>query len=558
MSAAMNKSLSQANLFQQANANYDADNISDLSVNPSVHGLHKHGLGNLGLQHWNLPTAALYEQAVQNNEAQIAHLGPLVTRTGKHTGRAAQDKFIVEDETSKNNISWGDVNKPMKPEKFDWLSRKVTAFLQNRRVYVMDCYAGADPKYRLKIRVITETAYHALFARVMLIRPSDEELRGHDPDFTVIHVPNMFSNPAMDGTRSATFITLSFARNLALIGGTFYAGEIKKTVFSAMNYYLPLRGVLTMHSSANVGKDGRTAIFFGLSGTGKTTLSADPERELIGDDEHGWCDDGIFNIEGGCYAKVINLNPKAEPDIYRTTQMFGTLIENVIMNPVTRRLDLGDGSLTENTRAAYPLDFIANFRREPISAHADNVIMLCCDAFGVLPPVSYLSPEQAQYYFLLGYTAKVAGTEQGVTKPTATFSACFGLPFMPLFPTVYAKLLKEKLLKHNTRVWLLNTGWTGGPPGVGHRMSIQHTRALLHAALDGDLATASTTLHPIFNLNVPVKCPGVPDDVLIPENSWSDKAAYENAARELAGLCKEAFKPYEAMVDEAVIKGGPL
>ena len=519
-------------------------------------GLQKFRLGNLRTQYWNLSTAALYEQAVKNGEAQIADKGPINFMTGTHTGRSALDKYIVEEPGSKDNIAWGSVNKPMAEETFDRLHREVTAYIQNRNVYVMDVFCSADPKHRMAVRVISETAVHALFVRTMFMRPTNEELLVHDPQFTVMVVPEMYADPASDATRTGTFIALNFAKGMALIGGTLYCGEVKKCVFTAMNYYLPLKGVMSMHAAANVGKEG-TAVFFGLSGTGKTALSADPTRELIGDDEHGWSEDGVFNIEDGCYAKVIDLNPKAEPDIYRTTQMFGTVLENVVMDPHTRVLDLNDRSITENTRAAYSITTISNHKPDGRGPHAVNIICLTCDAFGVLPPISRLTPDQTQYYFLLGYTAKVAGTEEGVTKPTATFSACFGLPFMPLRPTAYAKILADKVTKHGSRVWLLNTGWTGGPPGVGKRMAIGHTRALLHAALDGKLESVPYLTHPIFNLSVPQSCPEVPAEVLNPENTWADKDAYTRSATELASMCKTAFKEFEPLVDKAVTESGP-
>jgi len=530
-------------------------------VSPSNHGLENHGLVNLRNVYWNLPTASLYEHAIKREEGQFCHLGPLVTRTGKHTGRAAKDKFIVKEPSSEDKISWGDINKSMTEDGFFWLNKKTNAYLQNRDVYVMDVFAGADERYRMPVRVVTENACHALFVRAMFIRPTDEELKTHKPEFTVIHAPGLQANPEFDEVRSETFIAMHFGKRRVLIGGTFYSGEIKKSIFSAMNYYLPQQGVLSMHASANIGtkgkSEGKTAVFFGLSGTGKTTLSADSERYLIGDDEHGWSDDGIFNIEGGCYAKVIRLSREAEPEIWETTRRFGTILENVGIDPVHRRLDLSDASLTENTRAAYPIRYIPNHKPDGMGGQPSDVVMLTADAFGVLPPVSKLTPEQAQYWFLAGYTAKVAGTEQGVTEPEATFSACFGAPFMPLNPTVYAKMLGERIEKHNVRVWLLNTGWTGGPYGTGERMSIKHTRAMLHAALDGGLDDVEYREDPYFGLQIPTSCPDVPDEVLDPKSTWADKDAYDAKAKHLAKAFHEAFGQYVEHVDDAVKNAGP-
>lgn len=527
----------------------------------SEHDLSLHGLRNLRHEYWNLPTAALYEEAIRRGEGRICHLGPLVVETGKHTGRAAKDKFIVEEPSSQDKIHWGEINRPMSEEAFARLHRKVVAYFQNRDVYVMDVYAGADERYRMPVRIVTENAWHALFARVMFIRPADEALKTHQPAFTVLHAPGLLADPETDETRSETVITVHFGRGEVLIAGTQYAGEIKKSVFTAMNYYLPQKGVLSMHASANIGTkgkgEGKAAIFFGLSGTGKTTLSADHERLLIGDDEHGWSDDGVFNIEGGCYAKVIRLNPKTEPEIFQTTRRFGTILENVVLNKTTRRLDLSDDSITENTRAAYQLSKIPNAKLDGQGGHPSDIVMLTADAFGVLPPIAKLTKEQAMYWFLLGYTAKVAGTEMGVKEPTATFSTCFGAPFMPLRPTVYAKMLGEKIQKHGVRVWLLNTGWTGGPYGEGERMSLPHTRAMLHAALDGALDSVKTRVDPLFGLEVPLECPGVPAEILDPKNTWKDKAAYDQKAQDLAKKFVENFRPYAEHVEEAVRNAGP-
>lgn len=523
----------------------------------SKYGLDNHGLTNLGKVHWNHNTPALYEDAIRKGEGSMAHLGPLVVRTGLHTGRAAKDKFIVEEPESRDKIWWGKVNKSFTVEKFDLLFRRLQAYLQGRRLYVQDCFGGCDPKYRLPIRVITETAWHNLFARNVFIQARPEELSEHVPEFTILHVPNFHAIPDMDGTNSEAFIILNLRRKLVLIGGTAYAGEIKKSIFTVLNYLLPQENVLSMHCSANIGPNDDVALFFGLSGTGKTTLSADPNRRLIGDDEHGWSADGVFNFEGGCYAKVIRLSEESEPEIYATTRRFGTILENVGFDYVTRRLDLDDDSLTENTRAAYPISHIPNALRESMGGHPDNVIMLTADAFGVLPPISKLTPEQAMYHFISGYTAKVAGTEAGVTEPQATFSACFGAPFMVLHPSRYAELLAEKIRKHQVNCWLVNTGWTGGPYGEGRRMEIKYTRALLNAALDGTLNRAKYEQDPIFGVQVPTSCPGVPEKVLSPRDTWSDKEAYDRKADHVAELFVKNFRQFEDQAPPEVRAAGP-
>jgi phosphoenolpyruvate carboxykinase (ATP) len=523
----------------------------------SSHDLAELGIENVRMVWWNLSTPALYEQATARGEGLIAHLGPLVVRTGQHTGRAPNDKFIVREPSSEGNVWWGKVNQPFEVEQFDRLYRRVLAYLQGRDLFVQDCWAGADPQYRLPIRVVTETAWHNLFARNMFIQATPDELAVHDPRFTVLHVPNFHADPLIDGTNSSVFIIINFARRLVLIGGTQYAGEIKKSIFSVMNYLLPQRGVLSMHASANVGRHGDPAIFFGLSGTGKTTLSADPDRVLIGDDEHGWSDRGVFNFEGGCYAKVIRLSPTAEPEIYATTRHFGTILENVAMDVQTRHLDLDDAALTENTRAAYPISHIPNADRHGMAGHPRTIIMLTADAFGVLPPISRLTPVQAMYHFLSGYTAKVAGTEKGVTEPQTTFSTCFGAPFMTLPPTVYAQLLGQQIAGHEVNVWLINTGWSGGPYGVGQRVSIAHTRAMVQAALTGALDDVLTVPDPIFGVHVPVMCPGVPDEVLQPRNTWADKDAYDRQARDLAQRFRTNFAQFEMDVAPDVLLAGP-
>lgn len=531
--------------------------MSQQNTTPSPVGLESIGIKNAKSIWWNLNTPELYEQTITRGEGQLTHLGPLVVRTGQHTGRAPNDKFIVREPSSADKIWWGKVNRPFELERFERLYERALAYLQGKDLFVQDCFVGADPAYRLPIRVVTETAWHSLFAHNMFIQATAEERKTHEPQFTVLNVPNFHADPEVDGTHSDVFIILNFARRLVLIGGTQYAGEIKKSIFTLMNYLLPQDRVLSMHASVNVGSKNDPAVFFGLSGTGKTTLSADPARTLIGDDEHGWSDKGVFNLEGGCYAKVINLSPTAEPEIYETTRRFGTILENVSMDMLTRRLDLNDATLTENTRAAYPISHIPNADRSGMAGHPKNIIMLTADAFGVLPPISRLTPAQAMYHFLSGYTAKVAGTEKGVTEPQATFSTCFGAPFMVLPPATYAHLLGEKINKHEANVWLVNTGWSGGPYGVGKRVSIAHTRAMVHAALNGDLANVPINLDPIFGVSVPAHVPGVPDEVLQPRNTWQDQQAYDRQARDLARRFVENFKQFEQDVTPEVSAAGP-
>jgi phosphoenolpyruvate carboxykinase (ATP) len=517
------------------------------------------GIVNLERVHWNLSVPALYEEAVRRREGLIAREGPIVCRTGQHTGRSPNDKFIVQEPSSRERVWWGKVNRPIEAAAFDAVHQQLLTYLEGKELYVQDCYAGADLAYRLPIRVITETAWHSLFARHMFIQePDPAVLATHAPEFTVIDIPSFHAQPAVHGTQSEVFILLHFGKRLVLIGGTSYAGEIKKSIFTVMNYLLPLRNVMSMHCSANIGPAGDVALFFGLSGTGKTTLSSDPERQLIGDDEHGWSEGGVFNIEGGCYAKMIRLSAEAEPQIYGTTRRFGTVLENVSMDSAQRRLNLDDETLTENTRGAYPLSFIENSIPSGVAGHPRNIVMLTADAFGVLPPVARLTPAGAMYHFLSGYTAKVAGTEKGVTEPRATFSTCFGAPFMVWHPNVYAKFLGEKIARHDVRVWLVNTGWTGGPYGVGARMKIGHTRAMIHAALSGALDRVSYEVDPIFNLEVPTSCPGVPVEVLKPRNTWRDQAAYDQQARQLARMFIENFKAYEDEVEPEVRGAGPI
>ncbi len=516
------------------------------------------GFHNLNNVFYNQSTPSLYEQAIRRREARLSHHGPLVTRTGQHTGRSANDKFIVKEPTSENNIWWGKVNRPIDEKYFDKIFKKMLSYAESKDLYLQDCYAGTDLDYRLPIRVITETAWHSLFARNMFIIPKDKnEIDIKEERYTVIDFPYFQADTDTDGTNSPVFIILNLGKKLALIGGTSYAGEIKKSIFTVMNYLLPLKNVMAMHCSANIGESDDAAVLFGLSGTGKTTLSADPKRRLIGDDEHGWSDKGVFNFEGGCYAKVIRLSKEAEPDIYECTRKFGTILENVEMDVTSRAIDLFDDTLTENTRASYPITHIKNIEPSGMGPHPKNIIMLTADAFGVLPPISKLTTEQALYHFISGYTAKVAGTEKGISEPTATFSTCFGAPFMPLNPSVYANLLGEKIKKHGSQCWLINTGWSGGAYGVGKRMKIEYTRAMLNAALEGKLDNVETETDPFFGLHIPNEVVGVPSEVLNPRNTWQDKDKYDSDAKKLANMFHENFKEFEADVDEPIRNAGP-
>jgi phosphoenolpyruvate carboxykinase (ATP) len=520
-------------------------------------GLDAHGLDPAGRVVWNPTTARLYTDALRRGDGALAHGGPLVVDTGKHTGRSPQDKFVVREPESEGRIWWGEVNKPLAEESFEQLRGKVIAHLEAEgTLYVVDHFAGADAAHRIGVRVVTASPYHALFAKTMFIVPRPEELASFTPDALVLHAPQVLAEPDEDGTRSGTFVVLHPTRTEVLVGGTFYAGEIKKSIFTIMNDRLPLEGVLPMHCSANVGEDGRVAIFFGLSGTGKTTLSADPDRSLIGDDEHGWGDNGVFNIEGGCYAKVIRLSAEAEPEIWRTTRTFGTILENVIVDEAGV-IDLDDDAKTENTRAAYKLERIANALPTKQAGHPSSVVFLTADAFGILPPLARLSRDQAMFYFLSGFTAKLAGTEIGVTEPQPTFSACFGAPFLPQPPAVYARMLGEKLDRHRASVWLVNTGWTGGPFGVGHRMPITATRGLLHAALSGALDESAFRADPFFGFEVPTHVPGVETSLLDPRSTWRDPEAYDAKARELAGLFRENFGKFAGDAGDAIAAAGP-
>ena len=516
-----------------------------------------HGILNPSAIHRNLSVPALYEHAIRNGEGQIAAGGAFVAVTGQHTGRSPKDRYIVREPSSADQIAWGDVNLPVSEAIFDQIHQRVQGYFQCRPAYVADLFAGADPAYRLPVRVVTERAWHSLFSRNMFIRPRPGELEGFEPGLTILHAPGLVAIPEFDGLRSETFILVNLARRLVLIGGTSYAGEIKKSVFGVLNYLLPDQGVLPMHCSANVGPNGRSAIFFGLSGTGKTTLSADGTRLLVGDDEHGWSDRGIFNFEGGCYAKVIKLSKQAEPEIWDTTRRFGTVLENTVLDPLSRIADLDDGSLTENTRACYPLDFMPYASETGMASHPDTVIMLTADAFGVLPPISRLSPEQAMYHFLSGYTARVAGTEKGLgNAPQATFSTCFGAPFMPRHPSVYATMLGERIARHNAKCWLVNTGWSGGAYGVGERIRIAYTRAMVRAALDGKLAEVAMQRDHHFGLNIPELCPDVPADVLDARTAWADPSAYDEAARGVARRFEGNFRQFEPYVDQEVKAAG--
>ena len=504
----------------------------------------------------NLNPAQLVEHALRRGEGTLSLTGALVVKTGKYTGRSPEDRFIVDEPSIHDEISWGKVNVPLSPEKFDAIYKKVTAYLQNRELFVFDGFAGADPAYRKSFRIINELASQNLFIHQMLLRPTQDELKDYAPDFTIIAAPGFHCIPEVDGVHSEAAILVSFERKMVVIAGSGYAGEIKKSVFSVMNYVLPKQDVFSMHCSANIGKDGDSALFFGLSGTGKTTLSADPLRKLIGDDEHGWSEQGVFNIEGGCYAKCINLSPENEPDIYRAIR-FGALAENVVMDPETREFDFDDDSLTENTRVGYPVDFIDNTQIPGVGGHPKTVIFLAADAFGVLPPVSKLNREAAMYHYVSGYTAKLAGTERGITEPQATFSTCFGAPFLPLPAARYAELLGKRIDTFGANVYLVNTGWAGGSYGKGgNRMKLPLTRAMITACLNGELEKGEFVLDPIFNIQVPTSCPGVPSEVLVPEKMWQDKEEFKKVAKNLAELFRKNFAKYTNMPD-AVVQAGP-
>jgi phosphoenolpyruvate carboxykinase (ATP) len=524
---------------------------------PRLEALRRHGINASKSVRWNLAPARLYEESFARKVGTLVHMGALATLTVPHTGRSPKDRFIVRDEKTESTVDWGAVNVPLAPEHFAALRQDVVAYLGMRELFVQDARAGADETHGMNVRVITESPWHALFAYNMFLRIDVKLLEDFAPDFTVLHAPGLKADPARHGTRSEVAIAVNFTAREVVIVGTHYAGEIKKSIFSVLNHVLPDRDVFPMHCSANVGQDGDVALFFGLSGTGKTTLSADPSRGLIGDDEHGWGAEGVFNFEGGCYAKTIKLSREGEPDIYAATQMFGTILENVVLNEATREIDFDNASITENTRASYPIHYIANAVLSGRGGHPRHVVFLTADAFGVLPPVARLTPEQAMYHFLSGYTAKVAGTERGVTEPSATFSACFGAPFLPRHPGVYAEMLGRRLKEHGSRVWLVNTGWSGGAYGTGTRMKLAHTRAMVHAALDGRLAKGAFAPDAVFGIEVPTEVPGVPKAILDQRGTWADTAAYDAAAAKLAKMFKDNFAKFEKQVSAEVKAAGP-
>ena len=522
-----------------------------------VAGLDIHGLEPRKTVHWNLSPVQLYESALERGEGRLAHMGAFAAITTPHTGRSPGDRFFVRESLTGDTVDWDSVGGSLSEEHFYALREEVITFLDGQELFVRDAQAGADPNHVLKVRVVNHKAWHNLFAYNMFLRPTPEELAAFQPEFAVLHAPGYQADPARHGTASGTFIVINFKERQVLIGGSNYAGEIKKSIFTVMNYVLPDQGVLPMHCSANIGPDGDTALFFGLSGTGKTTLSADPERSLIGDDEHGWSDGGVFNFEGGCYAKAIRLSLESEPEIYRATQMFGTILENVVLREGTAEIDFDDATITQNTRASYPLHYIPNAVIPSRADHPKNVVFLTADAFGVLPPISKLTPEQAMYHFLSGYTAKVAGTERGVTEPEATFSACFGAPFLPRHPGVYAKMLGQRLREHGSNVWLVNTGWSGGGYGVGSRMKLSYTRAMVRQALIGGLGHVTATADPFFGLHVPAEVPDVPPEILNPRDTWGDGADYDAAAKKLAAMFRENFGRFKAQVQDEVRAAGP-
>lgn len=522
------------------------------------HGLDAQGLSTSANIFWNLGTAPLVEHALQRGEGRLTKDGALLVDTGKFTGRSVKDKFVVRDATTEDTINWGTINQPMTPE--HWANLKedfLTELKGQKELYVADLFGGSQPEYRVNVRVINQMAWHNLFVRTLLVRPTTEELAAFTPEYTIINLPSFKADPARHGSKSDTVIAVNLTEKMILIGNTEYSGEMKKGVFGLLNFLLPAEGVMPMHCSANIGADGKSAIFFGLSGTGKTTLSADASRTLIGDDEHGWSDTAVFNFEGGCYAKMINLSAEGEPEIYATTKMFGTILENVTMDEQTRELDFTDDSKTENTRGAYPIEFIPNTSEKNLGPPPSTIIFLTADAFGVLPPIARLTPDQAMYHFLSGYTAKVAGTEIGVTEPTATFSTCFGAAFMPRPPQVYGNLLKKRIAEGGAECWLVNTGWTGGKYGVGKRMPIKETRALLNAALDGSLNDVEFRKDPNFGFEVPVSVPGVDNSILDPRNTWSNPAEYDATAAKLVDLFVDNFAQFAEHVDEGVRQCAP-
>ncbi|MDZ7801486.1 MAG: phosphoenolpyruvate carboxykinase [Trueperaceae bacterium] len=515
------------------------------------------GIRDAATVHWNLTTPELYTAALIRGEGELVHLGPLAVDTGRYTGRSPKDRFVVRDARSDDTVDWGAVNQPMSEAQFAEVRKGILEATRGRDLFVQDVFVGTHPEFRVPVRVITEYGWHSLFVRNMFVRPTRRALDKHEPVYTIVDVPSFRADPDTMGTRNETVIAMNLSERMVLIGSTEYAGEVKKSAFAMMNFELPERGVMPMHCSANVGPDNEVAVFFGLSGTGKTTLSATHDRTLVGDDEHGWSDEGVFNFEGGCYAKIEHLSAQAEPEIYETTRRFATILENVVVDQETRRVNLDDTTKTENMRAAYPISHISNASRVGYAGHPTDIVFLAADAFGVLPPIAKLTPEQVEYYFLSGYTAKLAGTERGVTEPEATFSACFGAPFMPRRPGEYASLLVEKMRAHGAGGWLINTGWTGGPYGTGHRMSISYTRAMIDAALEHRLDDVDTVTDPVFGLHVPTSCPGVPSEVLNPRGTWGDPAAYDAQASKLAQMFRDNFRRFEHQVSDAVRAAGP-
>ncbi|OFY72194.1 MAG: phosphoenolpyruvate carboxykinase (ATP) [Bacteroidetes bacterium RIFCSPLOWO2_12_FULL_37_12] len=522
----------------------------------NVSGLNDYGIETNKQVFWNLNVSELTELALQRNESTLNDSGALVAMTGKYTGRAPKDRFIVKDAITEKTVWWGDVNIPFQPDKFDLLYKRVIDYLNNKELFVRDAFAGADTNHRLSIRIVNELAWHNLFCNNIFIRPTQHEIASHKPEFTIICAPGFTAEPTRDGTRQENFVIINFTRKIVLMGGTAYAGEMKKSIFSILNFLLPLKGVLSMHCSANMGDNRDTAIFFGLSGTGKTTLSADPQRHLIGDDEHGWTDDGVFNFEGGCYAKCIDLTKEKEPQIFDAVR-FGSIVENTKYFPDTRTINFSDTSAAENTRTCYPIHYISNAVEPSVGTHPSNIFLLTCDAFGVLPPLSKLNAGQAMYHFISGYTAKVAGTEVGVTEPQTTFSACFGKAFLPLHPTKYAEMLGKKMKQHTVNVWLINTGWSGGPYGIGSRMKLSYTRALITAALNGELNNAKFTADPVFGILIPEKVSGVPAEILSPRNTWKDKNAFDQKANELASKFVKNFSQYADFATPEIMSGAP-
>lgn len=530
--------------------------MNETGIKSKVYGIEASGIYNAEEVYWNLDPAELVEHTLLRGEGQLADSGGLCVQTGEFTGRSPKDKFVVKDEMTRDTVWWGEINQEFSPENFNELHKKVLAYLQDRKLWVRDVFAGADPDHRIGVRVVNQNPWQNLFVYNMFIRPSVEEKENFTPDWTILCAPGFYANSELDGTRQHNFTAVNFSKKLILIGGSAYTGEIKKGIFTVLNYILPMKGVLSMHCSSNIGKNDDTAVFFGLSGTGKTTLSADPNRNLIGDDEHGWTDQGVFNFEGGCYAKCIDLSAEKEPEIWKAIK-YGTLIENTTFIEGTRSVDFHDQSVTQNTRAAYPIHYIDGAVEPSMGGIPKNIFFLTADAFGVLPPISRLTPGQAMYQFISGYTAKVAGTEAGVKEPSPVFSACFGAPFLPLHPTKYAEMLGKLMKKHNVNIWLVNTGWTGGPYGVGKRMKLSFTRAMVAAALEGKLDNATYKNDPVFGLAIPEDVPNVPAEVLVPRETWSDKSEYDAKANELAILFNKNFELYSDFANEEIMAAAP-